>query len=124
MKSEINIAPKNALLLIMDLEHGVIPEKIGGHLVVATSSCIVIGTMSEIDGETNLVLTDKAQSQLSDPNMLLVYTGTLDTPRKRVDVCNVQLDCVLSVEVESKKCHIELWANDKKEPNKICIRIQ
>ncbi len=54
-RSNVKVAPINALVLVMDRTKGVIPDSMSQRLVAATSSCIAVGTLSEHDGETTML---------------------------------------------------------------------
>lgn len=123
MRLETNINPPNSLLLILDNENGVIPESMNGELVAATPSCVAIGTLSEADGSTNVILTDE-RSYLSEARSLqLVFSGFLDTPQMKVALSTVYLRSILVLNVVREQTFLELWVNDLVEPDMICVLI-
>ena len=124
MKKEINIAPQNSIIFIMDITTGVIPnpELIRQSLVTATSSCVAIGTLCSIDGETTIILSD--EDKVIQNNERLVFEGMLDTPSKLISVCTVLNKPVLKMNVRDIRSHIQLWANDVSEPDNIEIIVK
>ena len=68
MRLAVTLAPKNSLILVMDRAVGVIPEAMTGRLIVATPTCIAVGTKSEHDGETSISLSDEAASSEGGSN--------------------------------------------------------
>lgn len=51
---EIRCQPPNSLSFVMDPDLGEIPDSVSEALVAATSTCISIGTLSSVDGETTV----------------------------------------------------------------------
>jgi hypothetical protein len=121
---EAKIAPKNSLLLVMDKDSGEIPESMGGKLVVSTHSCVAIGTRSETDGQTLVTLTDENIRAWEDPNLELVFSGTLATPNKEVYICTVLLETILRLSVPNTETGLEVWANHEIEPTRLCVSVR
>lgn len=98
MKLFENIAPLNSLILVMDRTIGEIPDpdRIGVSLVTATPSCLSIGTLCSVDGDTTVTLSDN-ESEIGN-NLINVYDGVLKTPNKLLSVCTVQDEPVLGIE--------------------------
>lgn len=105
----------------MDHETGEIPGSMGHNLVATTPSCVAVGTLSDLDGETEVVLTDEQAYPKSDRDLRLAFTGTLMSSRKQVDVCTVDLRKIIGLAVAKVQCAVEVWVNDRKEPNKVCF---
>lgn len=115
------VAPPNSLLLVMGQEKSEIPESMEHSLVNATTTCVAIGTLSDIDGETDVVLTDEKMYPHSVSDLSLVFSGIIAASRGQVDIRTVNLLKVISLGVTSNPCAVEVWANDRKEPNKVCV---
>ena len=117
MRREISVAPSNSVVLVMDRTTGVIPDSMSGGLVAATSSCVAIGTLSENDGETSICLSDEGRpSGLGDGP---VFDGILMTPSRTLAVCSVLGEVLVEMQVRSDKTHVQMWANDTAEPDRI-----
>ncbi|HTS16978.1 MAG TPA: hypothetical protein VMP11_05345 [Verrucomicrobiae bacterium] len=112
------IAPPNSLLLVMDKDSGEIPESMEGKLIVATPSCIAVGTLSAADGRTSVMLTDERVRIQGHPGLRRVFSGVLATPKKEVDLCTVLLQPVLNTQ-----SNLEIWANDESEPDRLCVLV-
>ena len=121
MTIETKIAPKNSLLLVMDKDSGEIPKSMGDKIFAATPSCIAIGTLCEIDGQTLVVLTDEDVPIHQSSGMFKVYDGKLETPNKEVHLCTVHLDVLLKLPVKNVVCNIVILVNSESEPDKIFI---
>jgi hypothetical protein len=103
----------------MDLASGVIPSEIKA-LVSATPSCVAVGTLCEIDGETTISLSDEGVPPGFGPTP--VFDGVLQTDSKKLSVCNVLLEVLLEIDVPSKRTRLQIWANDTtSEPDSIAI---
>ena len=123
MITETQIAPKNSLLLVMDRDSGEIPESMDGKLIVSTPSCIAVGTLSEADGETSVMLTNEKAVAHPGSGLHKVFGGVLKTPKKEVHVCTVLLQTIVKLPVSSTQSNIEIWADNEMEPSRLCILV-
>jgi hypothetical protein len=121
MIKETKIAPQNSLLLIMSNGGGEIPLSMANKLVVATPSCIAVGTLSQIDGETSVTLTDEPFQPEMVSGLQKVFSGILETPSKSVSVCTVVLDPILTLPLQKTKSTVEIWADSDAEPDELYI---
>jgi len=119
------VAPSHSLLFIAgapdDFET---PEISREGLVWSTGSCIAVGTLMEFDGETLVVLSNEMAEDPADPLLRKVFGGAIDTPKKEVWVSTVDLDGILSLSVATVRSNIEIWANDRNEPDELLILVR
>lgn len=120
MKKEIRFHVPNSLLFVQDYEYGELPEALGSGLVTSTQSSIVVGTRPDFEGPVDIVLTVGPRSNEDDASHL-VWSGKLHTPNREISVCSVNLDRLLSIEVNSQHPLVEVWVNDDQEPDRILI---
>jgi len=118
---EIKIAPENSVLLIMDPDYAEIPKSMGGNLVASTSSCIAVRTLSAQDGETSVMLTDEIGRV---DGLHSVFTGTLVTPGKEVNVSTVLLRIIAKMRVSEIQNRVEIWVNNENAPSEICVLVR
>jgi hypothetical protein len=123
MKVEIKERIENSVLLIMDAEAGQPPESMSGSLVVSNSSCIAVGTLAEMDGETVVVLTDERFLTEMYSNLREIFRGSLATPAKELSVCSIQLRPLLTLRVPKAQTALRVYANDESEPNQILVEV-
>lgn len=90
----------------------------GADLVAATASCVTIGTLAEMDGETTVRLTRDAPDNPEPP----IFEGFLNTPSCRVAVSLSSGTNILSMDVAGVRTRLTLWANDQSEPDLIIVR--
>ena len=121
MIHQVRIPVKNAVVLLMDRNEGEIPEFLDDRIIASTATCIAVGTMAEIDGETLLVLSDEDAPVKSDPGLKLIFEGELRLPRKELSLCTVLLESLLTISVVDTQSTVKIWANDDKEPDKIWV---
>jgi len=123
MITTVSLAPRNSVVLIMGAEGARIPDSMGGKLVVATTSCIAVGTRNEADGKTSITLTDETQAgyHSDDRRFQKVFSGVLETPERQLAVRTVLLQTVARLEVSKDLTRIVIFTNDESEPDKICI---
>lgn len=105
----------------MDQSVGEIPESMNESLVAATPSCIAIGTLSEYDGETLISLSDEAS--LYEVDLFIIFDGVLKTPTRKLSLCSVLDETLITLEVATENTRVQVWVNDDKEPDKINIAV-
>lgn len=118
MPTSTKIAPPNSLLLVSDRDGGKVPEITRGLDLWSTSSCIVVGCLAFMDGETDVtlgVVTDV------DPGVPPAFDGMLETPSLSVAVSTVEWKTILWAQVLSHKTRIRIWTNRPAEPDKVVI---
>jgi hypothetical protein len=114
----ISITPPNSLILIMDYTSGQVPETMGNELVSATRSCIAVGCRSEDDGPTEVHL---AESHEVTPSEALRFDGEISTPSKKLSICSVLNQEILSTHVHGTTTRVRVFANHAMEPDRILI---
>lgn len=115
------ISPPNSLLIISDSDIGEIPQSMD-RPVVATPSCIVVGTLAFCDGETSVALSDGRDDGDAIAGLRRVFAGLLATPTKEVHIYTVELRLVEKLAVAGAQTMVEIWANDDSEPDRLCVR--
>ena len=120
MKAEIKIAPPNSLMLVMDHGVGCPPESMFRELVSSTPTCVAVGTRSEQDGETHIVLTDESSCE-APLNSILAFDGRIETSGGPVSIVDVLDRVLLSMNVSADKVRVRVWVNDQTEPDDIRV---
>jgi hypothetical protein len=120
MKLEVKIAPPNSLLLVMDRDALDIPDSMDGELVSYTPSCVAVGTLSELDGETSVTLTNEPLSAC-EGDLRKVFSGVLEVQGKEVQVCTALNEVILRLPVSAANTQIAIFANHDVEPTRLCI---
>lgn len=118
MASSIKIAPPNSLLFVSDRDGGNVPEITRHRDLWWTPSCVVIGCLAFMDGETDVVLGGVADV---DPGTVPVFDGILETPNRSVVVSTVGWNPALWAEVISQKTRVRIWTNRVREPDNVVI---
>lgn len=117
----ISVAPANSVVFVADPNgHYDVPLDTGSALITATSSCIAVGTLAEMDGETTLKLSrshDNASGELA-------FDGNLETPSRTVAIVDSSNKSFLSMAVTNATTHVKIWVNDSNEPNLILIQAE
>lgn len=121
MYRSVDVAPSNAVVLVMDRRVGTVPETLGGGIVAATSSCIAVGTREEHDGETTISISDEGGG--SGVKVPPVFDGHIDTPSRVLSVCSVLDETFLEIPVAGEKTRVQIWVNDSSEPDVVAIVI-
>jgi hypothetical protein len=87
MATSTRIAPPNSLLIISDPARGETPEMKRGPRIWVTPSCIAIGCLAFMDGETEVTLGKSADV---DPGGAPAFDGWLDTANRAVVVSTIE----------------------------------
>lgn len=93
-----------------------------GGLVASTSTCVAVGTLSEVDGETTIKLTS-TRPVGAEGTLALVFEGTLDNPNGFVRVVSVNRDTYLDQANAADSVVVRIWANDSTEPDLIVVEV-
>jgi hypothetical protein len=119
MTKEVRIAPKNSVILVMDQSVGEVPRAMNKALVAATTSCVAVGTLSEHDGETLISLSDETPPHRA--GMSRVFDGVVTTPARKLSVCSILDETLVTLDVPGVKTRVQVWANDEREPDQLYI---
>lgn len=120
MRTSIKIAPPNSLVFVSDRNGGTAPQITRGARMWSTSSCVAVGCLAFMDGETELTLGNANEV---DPGVRAAFDGNLETPNRTVVVSTVERKEVLSAKVPSVMTRVRIWVNHANEPDKVTIGI-
>jgi len=102
----------------MDHSSGELPEAMNGQLVAFTDSCVAVGTLSEVDGETTITLTDSLEGVQRGQ---LVFDGVLKVPQHELAVCSAADERLLTLKLQRSEARVQVFANDASEPDRIVV---
>lgn len=114
------LAPPNSLILIVGGEKYEVPSSMKGAAIAKTNSCIAVGSLSEIDGQTSIVLKKISELELE---FAPSFTDFIDTPSRLVEVKTILGKTLLQMPVKDTKTKIIIWTNDKFEPDEIIVGV-
>jgi hypothetical protein len=106
----------------MDHSFGVLPDSITSQLIASTDSCVAIGTLSEFDGMTEVVLTDERSFETA--GLLKVFDGRVRTNLHEISVCDVRNSKRLTLDLSYSSPSVEIYADDQSEPARIVIVVK
>jgi hypothetical protein len=112
------LSPPNSLLLVLDPRTGKLPDTLAGAPIAATSSGIAIGTLTEIDGETEVHLSDAAIVP-EDSDLVMRWEGELATAG-RLGILTIDSHVLMELEV-GETVNVQIWTNAAAEPNIIWV---
>ena len=118
MSKLARIAPPNSLLVISDIEGGAAPEFTAGEPVLSTPSCITVGCLTFVDGETEVRLAPAREFTHRGPP---IWDQMLETPSRAVAVSTVAGDVILDEDVPETRTRVRIWANRFPEPDEVFI---
>lgn len=111
-------APPNSIVAISDPSGGEIPIPPESSRIAATSSFLVVGCLSFMDGETEFTLGNREEV---DPGKPTAFDGTLETPSRAIQVATVFDEVLLRADVPSDRTRVRVWTNDPKWPDRVII---
>lgn len=116
----IRVAPPNSLVFVMDDRVGEIPEDTGAAPIVATPSCVVVGTLMELDGETEVRMSGPEHFTRS-ADLNLGWSGSIASAGV-LEVSTADAQCLLSMQLqEVRSPTVDIWTNDENEPDLIWV---
>lgn len=121
MRFTKRLSPPNSVVLVMDRASGEPPRSMGAGAVAATTSCVAIGTLCEVDGQTSVTITDEAVEQEAARDLRQVFDGVLATPSREMHVCTVSLESVGSLPVPATQARVQVWTNHSTAPDRVLV---
>lgn len=118
MTKSLKIAPPNSLFFLSDVSGGQVPDFEPGKLVLATDSVVSIRCLANVDGKTKISLGARAEV---DSAAIVVFSGSLKTPSRRLVVSTVEEDAVLREDVSGTVTKVVISANRETEPDEIVV---
>lgn len=112
------LAPPNSLLLVLDPRTGELPATLAGAPIASTSSALAIGTLMELDGETQVHLADTLEIP-EQMDLAKRWEGTLTT-NGALGVLTVHNEVLIELDV-GERVYVQVWTNDPIEPDVIWV---
>ena len=117
---DTRVRPPGSFLVIAGDIHAPMPEFDDQEARLWSNEwCIGIGTLSEVDGETDLTVTD----QPGEESIPLVFDGVIAAPERHITVSDAYLLESANVRITGKKARVRIWANHPREPDRIVIAV-
>ncbi|WP_458756643.1 hypothetical protein ACSVBT_12745 [Afipia sp. TerB] len=119
MKEKISFAPPNCIFFLDDPRSGEIPEIDSRPVHIwSTRSCIIVGCLAFMDGETEFILSDSTDdAPKADP----AFDGVLDTLSKVVEVSTSERETLLRRDVPGHFTRVRIWTDHPTEPEHILV---
>jgi hypothetical protein len=92
-----------------------VPPDTSATAILSTADCISLWTVHDIDGPTNLVLTNRYDGD----DCRLVFSGLLITDGGRLAFNNSSGEAILEIETGSDAAEVAIYVNDPEEPSKV-----
>lgn len=112
-------APGSFILVGGSLDVDAPPFGDGSVRLWANEHCVCIGTLSEIDGPTRVVVG----SDIDQGSLTLAFTGEVATPARRLVISDAELNTLAEVAVAAHLTNLSIWTNDAREPTMIAIKV-
>jgi hypothetical protein len=118
MMSEITTSPPYSIILVVAHRAAAVPRIT--ELVSASSSCIAVGTLAEMDGETRIVLTDEP---FEGDDLKECGSFGLDRIDGSVSVQTADGKELLQCQVSGESCSVRIYVNRLDEPDVIVLQV-
>ena len=119
MKTSIKAAPPNSLVLISDARGGSVPDRFTRDQGIAsTDTCVVVGCLAEIDGQTEITM---GPAREVSPSAHPAFDGILATPSRTIAVSTVDWNKLLEANVPTSQTRLRVWTNRPREPDKVIV---
>jgi hypothetical protein len=120
MRKTIKTAPANSLFFLEDSGGGRrYPEIDQRHVRIwSTESFIIVGSLSFMDGETELTVSDEDL-----PPGAPVFDDMLETPSKVLQVSTSEDEILLRCDVKSNSTRVRVWTDHPSEPENIFVAL-
>jgi hypothetical protein len=119
MSSSTKIAPPYSLIFIADSAGGEIPDRMV-RPITSTDSCIVVGCLAFVDGETEFTL---GETQDVDPGTHPAFHGKLKTPSYQIVLHTAEAETILQATVPRRETVVRIWVNDPSEPDQVIVGV-
>jgi hypothetical protein len=118
--SSITLAVPHGVVFIYDptMTNIAVPPDTGAGPILATSNCVSVWTLHEVDGETTITLT----TAYDGDDCELVFRGVIETNGRRVAINDSSCEALLETQLSNSRPEIEIYANDPTTPTKlVCV---
>lgn len=117
---DARLSAPNSLLLVFDPDLGELPSPMDGEAIAATDSAIVIGALSEFDGESQITVASASNVRF-DVTLQPRWRGTLRTVG-RLAIMTVSQE--IGIEIPAPfKVDVAVLTNDPSEPDQIWVLV-
>lgn len=95
-----------------------VPEDTGAGPVLATANCVSVWTTHDIEGSTNLVITDR----FDGIGCRLVFEGSVLAQGGKLAFNDSSCDPLLQVQLSGSVANVAIWTDDADSPSKVvCV---
>jgi hypothetical protein len=118
----ITVAPPYSIVFVCDnsAEDVEVPDRVGGELIAANTTCVSVGTYPSDDGDTEICLTKSASAEQM-AGLEKIFAGRITSPNRRIDVATAENDVLLSLKIATTAASVSIWVDHPRWPTKILI---
>jgi len=120
--NKATLSLSHPILFVMDFGNSevVVPEYSAESTVSATSSCISIRGIADVDGDLTVRLI-REQDMLTVTGLLNVFEGPLATPGKKAAIVTSSNEKVMEIDVAGDVTSIRVSVDDTEFPSEILV---
>jgi hypothetical protein len=97
-----------------------VPRDVSAAMVCATATCISVGTLAAVEGETTIRLG----AEIENPIGHIAFDQIFETPGLKIEVSDSHTDPILTMDVPNKLTRLTIWLSHPKFPDIVQIRAQ
>ena len=127
MRNIIKIAPIHSSVFLSDVDNYDIPEwpaglSLASMRVASNDRCVIVRTLAEVDGETEIALTDRPDGRIAGCTQL-IFDGVVKFPSGNVTITTSGNEVLLSAPCQKPEVRIRIWTTGDPDPDKITVEI-
>ncbi|MFN8524647.1 MAG: hypothetical protein U0821_16240 [Chloroflexota bacterium] len=121
MIAEAVIRPPYSIIVLEGTGTIDVPPLPWGTMVASTPTCIILGTLCEVDGET---LVQVADEHAAVEELQKIFVGDFNTTGSVLRVMSAEGDAYLEVAVPQPRLSLDIFADDPSHLARILIRVE
>jgi hypothetical protein len=112
------IAFPNALLLLETEDDPEVPDVDGVANKWETASMLALAVQHDAEGDVDLRLVTTIPEE---PELLLLFEGTLRSSRRLVQLITVYLDRIVGIRTLTQDLQLRVWGDDPRQPETVIV---
>lgn len=112
----------HGIVFIMDMAHddAASPEYIHGEVIASNGACVSVATTHEIDGETELELSDVLDSRWVD-RVVRVFSGSVETPSGNLSIVTSNNEALLTLKTGDVRTSFQVFVDTVDSPELVVV---
>ncbi|HVG87237.1 MAG TPA: hypothetical protein VM734_05445 [Kofleriaceae bacterium] len=116
------VSVPNAIIFVMDPTNSdaSVPAYRHGEVTAATSTCVSVATLPEVDGDITVRLAERGSDPEND-GLVPVFDGVLETPGGKVAIVTSELESVLEAYTAGATTRVTISVDEVTSPGLVHV---